>query len=349
MQLLEQLGYAENSTVGGIMSIAEECAVIHGYMECMSELCESEILLEGIDIGGAIKKVIGMVVDAFKRFKGFCVKISKLIGRKIEEALQKFKRKKRQSNTNNSNGSQNVKYPTTEKEFNLRLKENPYSGPTITGIDIGVSKIHRFFIDVCESAILGLKRYTELFIDIATGNVIDNDDLDDYVNKWRGGDRSFRDILNLDSTYSEFSNLLTSPDDIPDVIETIYDCSIKQWYKTNVVYTFEEFESVNEASLFNVDAIYEKLNLLRSQVKNMVDLCESYISKLENAMRHMALKTGQENKQSKLVHVNQALKEFTVMITVCNLTISTIPTISQKVESDVDCICKYCDLICGIC
>ena len=56
MQLLEQLAIGNSYINPTLESFTLECASVFGYMECMSELCESEVLLEGIDIKSIFKK-----------------------------------------------------------------------------------------------------------------------------------------------------------------------------------------------------------------------------------------------------------------------------------------------------
>ena len=82
MQLLEQLamGRCTNST---LESITTEYASICGYVECMSELCESEVLFEGISVKDIVKTVCDVIISLFGKIKKLGMKVISFLKSKI--------------------------------------------------------------------------------------------------------------------------------------------------------------------------------------------------------------------------------------------------------------------------
>lgn len=78
MQLLEQLacGYNDNITTE---SITMDCASIQGYLECMMEMDEIDVVTEGIDFKAMAKKLLTFIKSIFEKIRNLFGKLVSFI------------------------------------------------------------------------------------------------------------------------------------------------------------------------------------------------------------------------------------------------------------------------------
>lgn len=84
MQILEQLacGYDLNVTTESVLT---ECASMQGYLECMMEMSEAEVVTEGVNLKNIVDKVIKFIQSIVKKIKGLGMKVISFLKGKFKK------------------------------------------------------------------------------------------------------------------------------------------------------------------------------------------------------------------------------------------------------------------------
>lgn len=161
MQLLEQLAYSDTI----VDTIMTECNTIRGYMECMIEMSEMEIVTEGIDLKNIWEKFITLIKKIIDKFKSLIKKFIRFITKQKDTEEKVNKSVKKSMDDMKSAGAftnepvspeteQKVKndYTFTNETYRISqmtradvtrtiLNNMNYTGPTISGIQNAIALI----------------------------------------------------------------------------------------------------------------------------------------------------------------------------------------------------------------
>lgn len=228
MQLLEKLAVAQDDMT--ITDITMECMSASGYVECIEELIQHNILAESVVMEGAIGSVINI-------FQKIIKKIIDVLKNAVAFFSKKLIPKKSQSDPKSKDKAEQEEY----------LKQHPYTGPSPDAIRLYEHLVDRFLITASAalfqrmlniSAVLKTKdeNYveklkdggTELFglmlVDIIS-NVVGKDTDDEYANR----------LIKL------YEKSLISPDDFAKIPNLLYKFSKQEITDyTNRVFTPQE-------------------------------------------------------------------------------------------------------------
>lgn len=332
MQLLEQLGYSENAVTGSnIVFIVEECAAIQGYMECMSELCESEVLLEGVNVKDTIKKIGNLISEALKRFKEFCKKAAGFFRRKIEELKTKFNRKrneKKEKSKSEDRETKDVEYPDEDDI----LEKHRYSGLNPEKI-YNASKAVKDVTYRIAQAILNEMSHVTNFEDIATNDkkIIENQtELDAFLNT------DTKTILNR--------IIGESVDDqagISKFVEKIYtDISRVSIYK-NYKLSSDELEDFNDDINLSIELFTNTANLYTNQFSHSLP---DLINDLNLSFKKIEIREDVLSEKSVQYVTRVFQKVFSVItlcLNICSSMVSAISKVFDKFKEDAGMICGY--------
>ena len=347
MQLLEQLAYRHTSNCS-LEFISMECASIHGYIECMVELCESEVLLEGISIKDLAKKVGNFILGIIKKIKDLtliAIDVLKAIVKKLVSYVKPNKDK---------DNHRSKKDMTEDELIKDLLNHNPYTGITPHEIMFGVKDVSIFIRHVIGERVPNkIKDYQEILSDIISGKYGLNDVYDDDLGYGTSNKQLLDELFDdthdfkwfFGSYYKEFnagtniSGILNGPNNIPKVIDLLYTNGSKKTFDEQV---YDE-KGINQLQI-DVDDTAKKFKLAISNIiksmENNVKACDDFKSKIEYAMKNLSSQKDADDQfvQKCLVKLTE---HWSILSNVSTSIISLIPSFVTRVENDIDSVQQY--------
>ena len=375
MQLLEQLAMGEhiNQT---LESFTLECASVFGYMECMSELCESEVLLEGIDIksifkkiGGAIISLLGKIKDLGLRAIGFLKTKAKWFASKFKrsendndssektekkkEEILKLELKKEENDTQSESPKQDNKSneKTRDEKIADILNQNPFTGPHPNGIVKGLTNVYSFTRET-----IGRKIPNNMEFDVRYFKKILNgekgltaDDKEELDQEFSDTPRRFLYMFDISGDgWSPLKGILNGPNDIPKAIETLYKVGFESVYYYKCIFkNIKEINFVEDRLSVAGNKIAKMTNDTLSYIESNVKYCNKRSQEISEYMETISKSTSVDGEVFASIqkYMSQIMKDFTMLANVNASLFSTIPKILATATDDVGKIQSYLNFI----
>ena len=255
MQILESLVYGGSEVTTSDVII--ECATLAGYVECMQELVDNDILtesvvMEGIDVKAIGKQALELVKTMINKIKGL---ITKLIGffkgrkGKVKAVAMSSASKKETHNKTNGDPSEVKNKSKIDRVF----ESYPYSGihpETIGRSNINVLYYAKGFREGIYRLTMNIENYLKY---IASSNCADDDiyDIEHSASRINAKFNEGQDVVLSYITRSRENGDDADYDSIAGKIKSIDDCKhiplmFYKYYSNNERYdnhilTMEEF------------------------------------------------------------------------------------------------------------
>ena len=359
MQLLEQLAMGGCTNVT-LESITTEYASIQGYMECMSELCESEVLLEGIDIKGIFTKIGEGIVTLFGKIRTLGSKVIGFLRKKITEFTSKFKRKDKgekkeepKPQQQEPESQEKKEEPETTKEEEPKatektreekiadiLNQNPFTGCHPNGISRGIQNVWTFAretvgVNIPQSMTYDLKYFKAVWNHKKEMTPEDREELD---SEFSDPSKRFKVLFNNgEDARSTLKGVLNSPSDIPKAIGVLYNEGMKGFSYEKRVLDPGDISFFKERLVAAADNIARASQDLMSTVSKNVDYCNAKAKEVESDMKMFLSvpKVDNDTMYSLKKYVAQIMNDFTMLANVNTMLLSAIPNVLAVAESDM--------------
>ena len=329
MQLLEQLASGYNEVVES--DILVECASIYGYLECMDELMERNILtectvMEGLDIREIGRKIVLIIKKLIDRAMGLFKKLSSFFKSKAKETSDDAK-----PNT----------FDTHKNDWEIadeELRKYPF-----TGVDTRYLKMVLFDIN-CAISLLGLNGISP-FCDIvkfvhskhnySETNTIPQAILDILSDNGASATRKIYDFTNSEVLKDFIGASLESPNDLKKLPSMCYDHEIcgDRIYDKKIL-TWGDVQYLNNG--YN-----EVLRVYSGIYQDMQKELDSYIKELKSYADKLDKLSIESPEDLKLIQCGQNIIGTSIQ---CYTSLSMgIPPVIAKSEAELDNLKKYID------
>ena len=339
MQLLEQLamGRCTNST---LESITTEYASICGYVECMSELCESEVLFEGISVKDIVKAVCDVIIGLFGKIKKLGMKVISFLKSKISWFTARGK------NYSNNKFEEDLKNQETKSEkIKDILNKNPYTGPHPNGIIDGLFNIKQFVTYGIETDVKYCDIGLEMINDVLSGErTFSANFKEEYENFFSNPSKeSYDDIV---ERFSSLKGVLNGPSDIPKALEILYKdgfsdglyCDKKVLGRDDIRWFSEDIAKVSS------DIASMLQNMITTFQRN-VDYCNKKSTEVEAIMKKFDSSANEEYDDFLQKYMIYVMNKFTIAANMNASSLAAIPNILNVATKDVETVQTYLKFI----
>ena len=341
MQLLEQLAM-DRCTNSTLESITTEYASICGYVECMSELCESEVLFESISVKDIVKAVCDVIIGLFGKIKKLGMKIISFLKSKMSWFTARGK------NHSNNKFEEDLKNEETKSEkIKDILNKNPYTGPHPYGIMDGLFNIKLFVEHGVEYTVKQCDISLEMINEVLSGERTFSDNFKERYEDFfsNPSKKIYSDIADVKNT-EKLKGILNGPNDIPKALEILYKdefsdgryCDKKVLGRDDIRWFSEDIAKVSS------DIASMLQNMVTTFQRN-VDYCNKKSTEVEAMIKKLDSSTNEEYDDFLQKFMTYTMNEFIIAANMNTSSLAAIPNILNVATKDVETVQTYLKFI----